>query len=394
MNKAFLLPPQVPAIPAAASPASSTMRHTKKRPRALLWAALLGLGIVAPLPARGEDSDLGREDATDGADLGLVEYTPETSLLPASSTRLTTMAMLGYKQTFTAWGNFDSFMLQAEGDHQRGPWGAYGLARLKIGDFQHLIGGSTLWLHQAYVYTKRPWGQVKVGKVLSAFGRVWDYGMYGPLVTNNDVKMIPDLGATLEVNHAAPLHMRMDYTLQYAPLDGRAVVIGHGHALRVHSRRQHIATLRVAPTWQPNPHTHATLGLSGQRFSAVQVGHAQVSRGAIDVEAAYKQLSAFAEVGQQRGNDRVVQDNILIHSHRYLWAGAQWAPGSFSLRYHFNYVGYDDAERTTEILHQPGIGLQAGPHFAINVELALWQTSRPLSGRGERALNVLAGGTF
>jgi hypothetical protein len=360
--------------------------------RLALWAVIAVLGTPAASWAA-QPADAPDATMPLWADTSTAQDMPAPA--PHIKTKLKTTASLMFRQTFVQRGNFESFMLQLEAEHERKHWGLYAMPRLRVTDFQKIFAGSVLMLHQAYLFGKLPVGQIKLGKVMSAFGRTWDYGMFGPLVTNNDVKMIPDVGLSLEAKHTIAGPWKVDYTLQYAPIDGRAVSIGHGSFVRVHTRRQHIATARLAPIWQPAPHTQVSLGLSAQRYNAVQVGYAQVLRGAADIEGAWRALSAFAELGHQRGDDRVVQKDMLVHSHTYVWSGVQWAAGPVSVRYHYNYVRYHDAARTTEQLHQPGVGYTSPKqHLQVAAELVFWASSPVLPDRGDKVLNIIMGGNF
>lgn len=349
---------------------------------AILWSA----------PAQAEKSGRQRaqmalkaKQATDAT--GQAEY-------PAHKTAVAGSAILQFKQTFESRGSFETLMFQMEVEHQTRQWGFLAVPRLRFADFQHLIGGSTLWLHQGYAFYAHPWAQVKLGKVLSIFGRVWDYGFYGPLLANNDVKLAPDIGLTIEGSQQLQHHVELYYGGQYSPIDGRALAIGHGQPLRLNTRREHIAALRVAPSYKPHRDVVLSFGVSGQRFVAVQLDRQQVLRAEADIDVHWRNLSGFVELGLQHGEDKVVSQNVLITSNSYVWTGLEYAIGPASLRYHFNAIGYNDAQQTSEYLHQPGLALAAGPHCTFVAELALWHTSRVIPGRGEHTLYLFAGGLF
>ncbi|HET6344773.1 MAG TPA: hypothetical protein VFH51_07560, partial [Myxococcota bacterium] len=134
--------------------------------------------------------------------------------------------------------------------------------------------------------------------------------------------------------------------------------------------------------------------VSAQRYDSSATDKHPVGRGAVDLNGQYGPVSAFVEVGRQRGGDRVAAHDLVIASHTYLWTGAELRLGAVSIRYHFNTIQYDDTASTREHLHQPGIEVAVNDNMGVMGEMVLWTTNNAATGRGEQAFYVIANGKF
>jgi hypothetical protein len=357
------------------------------------WASLFGL-VVAVSPAAQAQVEADREiDPTQQATIELQQR--EDRQEAGEGFTLHGATYLQYNAPLYDMGGFDLSLTQLEVKYDGGSWGLYSTPRLKITNFAHVVDKGYLYFQQIYATVRHDLGEIKVGKVYGRFGRFWDYGFYGPLMANNDLKLTPDFGVSAEgaPNISGPLDL--EYALQYFLMDGRAVSVNNASLFSFASaRRRNVLTARAAPVWRFNSQTWTSIGVSAQRYDSSATDNHSVGRGAVDLNGQYGPASAFVEVGRQRGGDRVAGRNLLIASHTYLWTGAELRLGAVSMRYHFNTIQYDDKATTLERLHQPGIEVAVNDNMGVMGEMVLWTTTNAATGRGEQAFYVIANGRF
>lgn len=329
-------------------------------------------------------------------DLALLEENryEEPSWLTQHGFELHGLAVLQYRQDFKHLGSFESVMLQLAGTYEINHVGVYLQPRLRMVHLGNPVQDASMWLHQGYGFYRHPWGEVKVGKIMTQFGRAWDYGFIGPLMANNDQKLIPDIGVAFEGDLSITDTVSLPYALQYSPIDGRALSMRNASPVALNRvRREHTLTARLAPVFQPKTFSVFSIAMSGQHYRASQAQQKSVWRAAADLDAHYKQISAFAEIGEQWGRDRVVLSDQSIGSHKYLWTGTEYALGPIAVHYHFNWIHYTDTPGY-ELMQQPGITWSPSSNYDVMVDMAFWTTSQPMPERGEMSLYVFASGSF
>lgn len=305
---------------------------------------------------------------------------------------------VGYLQYFMPYGEANSvnlFLGILETQWTNGTFGVYSAARVKVTDAGRPDSKGYLFFQQAYGFWRHDFGDIKVGKVYSRFGRLWDYGFYGPLQAVNDLKLQPELGISAEGLATLAGPVDIEYAAQYFAADGKTFALANDDFFSAKGmRRRNLVVGRVAPIYRFDSQTSVGFGLSGQRFESVHTDGHQVLRGAVDVDAKYGPFGAFAEAGRQAGGDRVTSQNKLIASHNYVWTGASIKLLPATLRYHFNATHYEDGARTVEYLHQPGLEMALNDYATLMAEAALWTSSDPTKGTREKSLYLIAAGKF
>lgn len=300
--------------------------------------------------------------------------------------RLDGMALLQLAAPATGGALSYSGMAQLEAEAHRGVVSVLLNPRLRVADFSAVKATTSVFFQQAFVRIAMPFGDLKVGKMLAQFGRVWDYGMYGPLLANTDVKLTPDLGIGLEASQSISEAMNIDWAAQFFIADGKALSI-HDRTLFSlrNARRRNIAVLRAQPSIEAFG-GRVAWGASGQYFDAVYHGKRHIWRMATDVDYSRPGFDAFVEMGQQRGDDLATGNNQWVSSHSYVWAGAQKQLGPVYVRYHANVVRYHAPQRSIEVLHQPGVEYVVQKHVSLVAEGALWSRSPAAPGYGEKSI--------
>ena len=287
------------------------------------------------------------------------------------------------------------FLAQGELRFSNGILGAYATPRLRVaptGDAQNVQ--TYLLLQQAYGFVKHDYGEVKVGKVYQHFGRLWDYGVYGPLLANDDLKLQPDLGLSAEGAPEVLPQLNLEYAAQYFPVDGRSFSLRNDRMFSgANVRRRNIVVLRMAPTYHFNDRASLAVGTSGSSFGTVYDKHG-VLRGAVDAELSYGPFNAFAEVGRQTAGD-VASGNGTVGAHTYVWAGAGYKNSWVHLRYHHNVVFYDQG--VADVLYQPGAEFLITENWGAMVEAAFWNSTAQGSAtphKGEKTVYLIASARF
>jgi hypothetical protein len=301
------------------------------------------------------------------------------------------VAYLSYVAPFDKMGGPNLLLLQGELRYDAETWGMYFTPRLKMNNPGEQTADSYIFFQQAYAFAHIPWGEVKLGKVYGRFGRFWDYGFYGPLLANDDLKLAPDLGVSMEGSPSIAQDWTLEYAVQYFAIDGRSWALGNASPVSLNRvRRTNIVTLRAAPTYHLTELMYGSVGLSAGRFNAYYSDNHQVLRGAVDLDVNVGPVSAFLELGRQDGVDIVTLGNLQVPSFDYVWTGIQVRYERVNARYHYNAIRYDNGD--TESLHQPGVEVKITDNFSLMGEVAVWVTNNPTLGRGEKSFYLIAMG--
>lgn len=307
-----------------------------------------------------------------------------------------TLHGVGYLSYFAPFGEANSVNLvmgQLETQWTNGTFGVYNTLRARVTDIQDPIRYGYISFQQAYGFWRHAFGDVKVGKVYSRFGRTWDYGFYGPLVANNDMKLQPNLGISAEGAPSITSALDLEYALQYFAVDGKTFALNNRQPFSLDGmRRRNLVVARVAPTYHMGHDSWLGVGVSGERFDSMRTDGHQVVRGAVDVDAAYGPLLAFVEVGRQGAADVVASKNERVLAHDYVWTGAELKMDGVNVRYHFNALRYDDGARSVEYLHQPGIEVAVNEHMALMGELVLWTSPNSTKPEREKSFYLVVTG--
>jgi hypothetical protein len=290
-------------------------------------------------------------------------------------------------------------LTQLEVRYVQGPFGLYATPRVKIQPVGTAHDRGDVFFQQAYGYYRHPYGDIKLGKIHQRFGRLWDFGTYGPLLAAYDVTLQPDLGLAFEGAPPLAEHWNLDYSAQFFPVDGRSAAVRNSRFFAAQNiRRKNIVVAHVAPNYRFDTQATASAGLSGSTFEVQGAQPTRVTRAALDVDYIYGPINAFFEVGHQQGTDLVLPTHDLNPSNTFVWTGVQYAQPRFNLRYHFSLTHFAAPVGRTEVLHQPGAEYVVNPNLSMIVEGAIWTTSDfsdvNRAGYKERSVYLVANGKF
>ncbi len=325
-------------------------------------------------------------------------------------THVGVMGILSSNLNFEGGHSIDMLLVQGELHWTDPRWRFIAHPRIKVRPVGTVNGKSSVFFQEVFAsFREGDLAELKVGKIYEQFGRAWDYGVYGPLVGNTDLKLRPDIGFSLEGAPAIQRNLSVAYALQYFVVDGQAVSIRPGWSLDTSARHKHIVVGRVAPTLQLDELGTIAVGVSGKRHTSYgedSAGH-QVLTAAGDINYSRGPLDTFFEVGYQHGSSAALaslsnnySDNDSIDPYTYLWAGAAYDIASFNVRFNLSASFYRDAPGSVEMLYQPGIGYRIGDNRELEIALegVFWSSSNPLAraeiapGWIERAVYLVAVG--
>jgi hypothetical protein len=324
----------------------------------------------------------------DAATLGLEnEFTQP---LPKAEATLHGALTLQYVLPIDGSTQFATMMFQGDALLRDGRYGVVLTPRLRIDSFASPVGSTSIFLQQAYAFVRFPTGEVKVGKVLGQLGRLWDFGLYGPVITNYDYKMTPDIGISVEGQLDGVKQRKFSYALQYFAVDGRTFSVSNPRLLAIdRARRVNNVTVRVVPQVQLGD-VHLAWGLSGQTYRTRLEHVHQVWRAATDIGVTWRNLGGFVEIGRQAQPDLSAANNMTVPPLNYVWSGIQGAFGPISLRYHVNAVRYEAPKKGWGILQQPGIEYRVAPMASVVLEGGVWRSTQALPDTAEENLFLFA----
>lgn len=267
--------------------------------------------------------------------------------------RLQPMAMTMFVAPLDDGSPMLNAMLQFDATLRRGAFGAQVTPRLRLGDALHPLADTQVLLQQAFLFFRAAGGAVKLGKVLGQFGRMWDYGIWGPLIAAADAKVVPDVGVSFELSQPLVPRLELEVVGQYFPVDGRTFSVRNDSLFSTaRARHRHVAGVRVVPVLRLGE-SRLALGLSGQHFTSQRPAPHQVWRTAVDVDLDHPRLGAFVEAGRQAGDD-VPSSDASVTSFAYLWTGLEVRMRPINVRYHFNVVRYAAPDAHVAVQHQGG----------------------------------------
>ena len=300
------------------------------------------------------------------------------------------MGLLSAAGTLLGDADFDTLILQGEFRWTDNVWGVTAMPRMRVKPLGTFSDHASLFFQQLYGSYKANDGlEIKAGQVYQHFGRFWDFGVYGPLVANTDLKLRPDVGLSLEGAPQVADNLALEYALQYFAFDGKAIALSNNHFIdRSTMRHRNMLVLRIVPTLELDRTSTVAMGFSGKRFTSYgsdPLGH-QVLVGAVDLSVTTGPAAAFVEAGVQKGASAALaspKTNFsttgTIDPYSYLWAGAQYHIKPFDLRFNINATFFQDAAKSVEVLYQPGVGYAYSENLDFSLEGAFWTSTNPLA---------------
>jgi hypothetical protein len=348
----------------------------------LALALLLPTASSAATPAGVDETKLlSEEDArTLGVESAYDRPRPDVEANVHAAATLQFIAPIGSATSIA------SVTLQGDAVLRRGPWGVSLTPRLRIDDFTDPLAQSTAFIQQAYAFYRIPTGEIKVGKVLAQLGRLWDFGLFGPVLANNDYKIMPDIGASVEGEMTGVSGRQLGYALQYFAVDGKTFSVANPSLLSVaRARRLHNVTARIVPNAQLGEFKVAW-GLSGQTYIARRAARHRVWRGATDGYVGWRNLEGFVELSLQGEGDVASADNAPLSAFNSLWGGIQATFGPVKGRFHVNAVRYAPPNPGWDILYQPGLEYEVHKQLSFVTEGAVLRSSLKQVQRSDQSL--------
>jgi hypothetical protein len=288
-----------------------------------------------------------------------------------------------------------------------GKWDNFGLhvePRFRDSKLRSYFDGPA-WLQEAYASGDVGPVTIKVGKSYKRLGLFWDNSFYGNVQVYDGLKLDPNYGISVEGQVGDTLSV--DFSAQYFIVDGGTnVSLANRDTLYIPGARRRDAIVgRVAPSYQFAEQGTATIGISGEHFTAdLPTGEEGVTRVAGEAKVTYDGFGAWAEVLVQDG--RHVTDfpyagtvtplsaGRASGDNRYVLAGAEYGLGPVTLRYNVSFADYSDVD-VSEVMHVPAVGVAANEHLSVLAEYVHW-TRETNEGDVDvdKSLNVTVSGHF
>ena len=318
-----------------------------------------------------------------GQTMGEVQY-----LASAPTGEVDAFGFLVGRATFNSHDNSGVSLLLVQGNASGsvGDWSAHSSVRLMADSFGSSWGGAKLLFQELYGSWRRgDWGEVKLGKVYQIFGREWDYGFSGPLVSNNDLKLRPDLGVSVAGTPSLSKRVDLKYAAQYFLADGQSYGSLTGDSWGKDVRHFHTLVVNIAPGMDFGNGVEGRLGLSAKRGYSKLTEKQEGTEGlvhtlALDIDARFRDLGAFIEVGRQFEDSTNLTDagvnfdtQVVNPAFTYVWAAAKYSYGPAKVRLSYNDTFYADAHR--EIQVTPGVSYQFNKNLELLAEFNLWLTN-------------------
>lgn len=121
-----------------------------------------------------------------------------------------------------------------------------------------------IWLEEGYLYFNSDFGKIKLGKIYTPFGIIWDHTFYGSIIYYKGFMLDADYGLTFErsenINKNIDLKWTTGYFVREDDLNGQTL-IGEGYEYLTRGERNTFA-LRLNPNIKINDKSSLKLGLS------------------------------------------------------------------------------------------------------------------------------------
>jgi len=251
------------------------------------------------------------------------------------------------------------------------------------------------WIEEGYFYYKNPYVTVKVGKVYSRYGLLWDNSFYGNIQFYDGIKLDPNHGISAEGSVGREKGFRLGYYGQYFIVDGRTngSFQGRDTISIPGAYRRHMVVVRAEPAYFWSKDTNLTLGVSGQYFQAdlpAPVGKKDVARFAGDFYLNVGPFSAWGEVSRQVGQSVTEWPVPPVPAtattpavpgrasarNDYLLVGGELRWKTLVGRYNLSGVVFEDLG-IREIQHCPGLGYNMNEYLQFLVEYSYWTQEMP-----------------
>ncbi|MFH1753758.1 MAG: hypothetical protein ABH875_06205 [Candidatus Omnitrophota bacterium] len=125
---------------------------------------------------------------------------------------------------------------------------------------------SNIWLEEGYIYAAAPPAKIKIGKIHTPFGLLWDHTYYGSLIYYKGYMYDPDYGVVIEGKNAyrdnIDLNWSAGYFLKDDELNG-ATVLGQGFEKTSKGERNTFA-LRANSAFRLSDNSTLSFGGSAQ----------------------------------------------------------------------------------------------------------------------------------
>lgn len=318
-----------------------------------------------------------------GQTVGQVQY-----LAAAPTGEVDAFGFLVGRATFDPHDNsgINLLLVQGNAGGSLGAWSAHSSVRLVADTFGPSWGSAKLFFQELYgSWRHNELGEVKLGKVYQSFGREWDYGFSGPLLFDNDLKLRPDLGVSVAGTPSLSRRVDLQYAVQYFLADGQAYGSLTGDSWGVDVRHHNTVVVNVAPGLDFGDGIEGRIGLSAKRGYSRLTEAGQGAKGlvhalALDVDARFRDLGAFVEVGRQFEASTNLTDagvnfdsQVITPAFTYVWLAAKYSYGPARLRLSYSDAFYADAHRETMVV--PGVSYQFNKNIELLAEFNLWLTN-------------------
>ncbi|HEY3592777.1 MAG TPA: hypothetical protein VGL13_02845 [Polyangiaceae bacterium] len=286
--------------------------------------------------------------------------------------------------------NFEIYYANLLLDGALGHYGFHLEPRIRDTKLRTFFPG-TAWLEEGYAFATFDPLTLKVGKIYSRLGLLWDSSFYGNIQSFDGLKLDPDYGFSLEGKVGAS--WGASWWAQFFPIDGRTNISGEGRdTISIPGAfRRNQAIARIEPFVQLGKPTTLKLGLSAEYLQAdLPDGARNVYRISGDGTLAIGKLNLYGEYTRQIG--QTVTDfpyagtpatgttpamagraSALNH---YILLGIEYTFAGLTLHYNFSYGNYSDVS-VTEWIQLPGLAYAINGNLSVLADYVLWKRMAP-----------------
>lgn len=298
-----------------------------------------------------------------------------------------------YQPTEGGDNNLSLFFANLILDAKWGDWGLHVEPRFRDTKLRPFFEGP-VWVQEAYGSYTLDSITLKVGKTYKRTGLFWDNSFYGNVQVYDGLKLDPNYGLSLEGSFGQKFGL--DFAAQYFVVDGKTnVSLQNRDTISIPgARRRNTVVGRVEPFINFNEQSSLRVGLSAEHFEAdLPEGADGVTRLAADAKYTHSfgdlgAIGVWGEFLHQNGahtnahpfpGDPTATPPVSGQGsadNNYVLAGAEYSFWKLTARYNVSYVNYGDVN-VSEILHVPGLGINANEHLNLLGEFVVWRQDTP-----------------
>jgi hypothetical protein len=238
-----------------------------------------------------------------------------------------------------------------------------------------------VWLEEGYGYYNSDFGKIKLGKVYTPFGIIWDHTFYGSIIYYKGFMLDADYGLTFERTENVSKKRGIDlkwiagYFVREDDLNGQTL-IGEGYEYLNRGERNTFA-LRLNPKIKINDKSSLQLGLSGLTGEVKAPGVKR--QAAVELDAVYTRSPltltgeyVFYDRAYPGKDDTLKGDCFLLEANMDIYKNDKSKIlEKISLNYNYSRDNPDDGNTLGQI-HLSSITLKFNKYLSTEVLYVNW----------------------